>query len=303
MMQVLITIYFATFVNRCRTTLGMAFLCLALPLALAQADTQAPPVMSPYTWEPYMDIHGWWMSEKYEGIRGYWTGSQLVSRVGNVLVTPPWFTENFPAVPLDGELWIGRQTFAELSRIVLDQTPDEAAWKRVRYMIFDAPQSRGGFEDRLDFARQWFDRHPNIYVTIVDHEICKDAAHLQQKLTEIEARGGEGLILRRPQSPYIIGRSRDILKVKTAQDADAVVIGYRPGKGRHAGRLGALLVELPNGVQFAIGTGLTDTERDHPPPLGSIITFKHRGFTEAGKPRFASFLRVREELKRRVQTD
>ncbi len=283
--------------------LFLAMTCLLLTLTPTPAETQAPPIMSPYTWEPHMDIRGWWMSEKYDGIRGYWTGRQLVSRVGNVSATPPWFTENFPAVPLDGELWIGRDTFSELSSIVLDQTPDEAAWKRVRYMIFDAPQASGGFEDRLDFARQWFDRHPNAAVTIVDHEICKDAEHLRQKLTEIEAQGGEGLILRRPQSPYTVGRSRDILKVKTYQDADAVVIGYRPGKGRHAGRLGALLVELPNGVRFAIGTGFKDAERDNPPPIGSTIKFKYHGLTKTGKPRFASFLRVRKEFKQQVQTD
>ncbi len=249
-----------------------------------------------------MDIQEWWMSEKYDGIRGYWTGRELVSRVGNVFVVPAWFTKNFPAVPLDGELWIDRQTFEELSSIVLDQVPDEAGWKRLRYMVFDAPQARGGFEARLDFARQWFDLHPNPYVTIVEHEICRDAKHLQQKLSDIEAQGGEGLILRRPQSPYTVGRSRDILKVKTYRDADAVVIGYRPGKGRHTGRLGALLVELPNGIQFAIGSGLTDAERDNLPPIGSTIKFKHHGFTKAGKPRFASFLRARKEMKRRAQT-
>lgn len=250
-----------------------------------------------------MDIRGWWMSEKYDGIRGYWTGTQLVSRVGNVFATPPWFTKNFPATPLDGELWIGRQMFAELSSIVLDQTPDEAAWQRVRYMIFDAPQTRGGFEARLDFVRQWFDGHPNVYVTVVEHEMCKDAEHLQHRLSEVEAKGGEGLILRRPQSSYIAGRSRDILKVKSYQDADAVVIGHRPGKGRHAGRLGALWVELSNGVQFAIGTGFTDAERDNPPPIGSTVKFKHHGYTKAGKPRFASFLRVRQELKQHLRTD
>lgn len=296
-------IHRVTCFNRCLASLCMALFCALLSLTTTLADSQAPPIMSPYTWEPRIDIRGWWMSEKYDGIRGYWTGSELVSRVGNVLVALPWFTANFPAVPLDGELWIDRQTFEELSSIVLDQTPDEAGWKRVRYMIFDAPQARGGFEARLDFARQWFDRNPNAYITIVPHEICRNAEHLQQKLTDVEAKGGEGLILRRPLSPYTVGRSHDILKVKRYQDADAVVIGYRPGKRRHAGRLGALWVELPNGVQFAIGTGLTDAERDNPPPIGSTITFKYNGFTKAGKPRFASFLRVRQELKQRVQTD
>ncbi len=133
-MQVLI-IHGVNFFKRFCASLCVVLLCCLFPLAPAQAEIEAPLVMSPHTWEPHIDIRGWWMSEKYDGIRGYWTGSQLVSRVGNVFVTPPWFTANFPAVPLDGELWIGRQTFEELTSIVLDQTPDEAGWKRVRYIL------------------------------------------------------------------------------------------------------------------------------------------------------------------------
>jgi DNA ligase-1 len=173
------------------------------------------------------------------------------------------------------------------------QTSGEA-WKTVRYMIFDAPAAEGGFESRLDFARQWFQRHPNPYVAIVDHEICNNEAHLRQKLAAVEALGGEGLMLRRPQSPYTVGRSYDLLKVKSFEDAEAVVVQHLPGSGRHAGRLGALLVELPNGIRFAIGTGFSDAERDHPPPIGSLITFKYQGYTKAGVPRFAAFIRIRE---------
>jgi DNA ligase-1 len=251
--------------------------------------------MLAHTWEAQRDIRGWWMSEKLDGIRGYWTGSRLVSRSGKAFATPSWFTANFPPVPLDGELWSGRQQFSDISSIVRRKTPDKA-WETLRYMIFDAPQAKGGFENRLDFARQWFQQHPNPYVAIVDHEICKDEVHLRNKLAEIEARGGEGLILRRPQSPYTVGRSHDLLKVKTFQDAEAVVVEHLPGSGRNAGRLGALLVELPNGVRFAIGTGFSDAERDHPPPIGSTITFKHQGFMTSGIPRFASFLRIRDQL-------
>ncbi len=280
--------------------------CLALllfstivppPLSLAQSHpkTRAAPVMLAHTWNPQRDIRGWWMSEKLDGIRGYWTGSQLISRAGNVLTAPPWFTENFPPVALDGELWSGRQQFEKIASIVRRKTPHES-WKTVRYMIFDAPQAAGGFARRLDFARQWFQQHPNPHVTIVEQEICQNEAHLRQKLAAIEALGGEGLILRKPQSPYTVGRSHDLLKVKTFQDAEAVVMQHLPGSGRNAGRLGALLVELPNGMQFAIGTGFSDAERDNPPPIGSTITFKHQGFTASGIPRFASFLRRRDPL-------
>jgi len=261
----------------------------------AQADTEKAPVMLAHTWEPHIDIRGWWMSEKLDGIRGYWTGSQLISRSGEAFVTPPWFTRNFPSVPLDGELWSGRQTFSDISSIVRHQTPGDA-WKTVRYMIFDAPQAKGGFESRLDFARQWFQHHPNPQVTIIEQERCQDEAHLRRKLADIEALGGEGLILRKPQSPYTVGRSHDLLKVKSFQDAEAVVIEHQPGTGKHAGRLGALLVELPNGVRFSIGTGFSDAERENPPPVGATITFKYQGYTNSGIPRFASYLRVRDKL-------
>ena len=268
----------------------------ASPLSPAPSRAEVrTAVMLARSWAPRLDIRGWWMSEKLDGVRGYWTGSRLMFRSGNAIAVPRWFTQNFPPTALDGELWIGRQKFSELTSIVRRKTPD-MRWKTVRYMIFDAPQADGGFENRLDFARRWFRQHPNPQVSIIEHEICKDEAHLQNKLAEIEALGGEGLILRKPQSPYTVGRSYDLLKVKTFQDAEAMVIQHLPGSGKHTGRLGALLVELPNGVQFAIGTGFSDAERDNPPPIGSTITFKHQGFTKTGIPRFASFLRIRKPL-------
>lgn len=271
------------------------FLLASSSLAESPPEPQPAPVMLAETWQPHMTIDGWWMSEKLDGIRGYWTGSQFLSRAGNVLSVPGWFTENFPSVALDGELWTGRGQFSDIVSIIRRQTPDER-WKNVRYMIFDAPQADGGFEQRLDFARQWFAEHPNPGVSIIEQEICQHAEHLKKKLADIEAAGGEGLILRKPQSAYTIGRSADILKVKTFQEAEAVVIEHLPGSGRNAGRMGAIRVELPNGVQFAIGSGFSDAERENPPPIGSTVRFKHQGLTQADVPRFASFVRMRERF-------
>ena len=278
----------------CFVSLSLLFFaCLSQPSSPLHAESQPAPVLLAHAWKPGMDIQGWWMSEKLDGIRGYWTGSQFISRAGNAFAVPAWFTKNFPAVPLDGELWIDRQTFAQIASIVRRKTPPDD-WKSVRYMIFDAPQAEGGFEQRLAFAREWFKRHPNPYVSIIEHEVCQDEQHLRKKLAEVEALGGEGLILRQPEAACTVGRSHTILKVKTFQDAEAVVLEYLLGSGRNAGRMGAIQVELPNGVQFAIGSGFSDAERDNPPPVGSTIRFKHQGFTKAGVPRFASFLRVRE---------
>ena len=61
-----------------------------------------------------------------------------------------------------------------------------------------------------------------------------------------------------------------------------------------AGRMGALRLRTDEGADFLVGTGFSDAEREDPPPLGSVVTFSHRGSTAAGVPRFASYLRVRE---------
>jgi DNA ligase-1 len=58
------------------------------------------------------------MSEKLDGVRGYWTGNKLISRQGNSFHAPEWFTRNFPSIPLDGELWTEREQFQELVTIV-----------------------------------------------------------------------------------------------------------------------------------------------------------------------------------------
>ncbi len=83
---------------------------------------QKAPVMLAHQWDQKVEIKGWWMSEKLDGVRGYWTGKELISRAGNPFHTPKWFTRDFPPTPLDGELWIGREQFPELVSIVLKTT-------------------------------------------------------------------------------------------------------------------------------------------------------------------------------------
>ena len=102
-------------------------------------------------------------------------------------------------------------------------------------------------------------------------------------------------MLKRIDSLYAAGRSDDLLKVKTHNDAEATVVGHLPGKGKYRGMLGALKVQLDNGRQFRIGTGFSDAERRNPPPVGALVTFRYRGYTATGLPRFASYLRVRND--------
>jgi len=282
--------------KKAQSLLCFLALLLAMPLSVtASPEDEKPAVTLAHTWDGTMDVSGWWMSEKLDGVRGYWTGKAMLSRSGQKFNVPAWFTINFPPTALDGELWLGRQQFAEVVSIVRSQEAGEA-WRDVRYVIFDAPGIAGTFETRMAATSAWFDQHPSSYAEVLKQEVCSGEAHLKKRLKAVEALGGEGLMLRRPESLYLAGRTDDLLKVKSFQDSEAVVVKHIEGSGRNRGRLGALLVRLPDGITFKIGSGFSDAERDNPPPIGSTITFKYYGFTHNGVPRFASFLRIREAM-------
>jgi len=118
---------------------------------------------------------------------------------------------------------------------------------------------------------------------------------LKQRLQSVLAQGGEGLMLHRKPAYYASGRSQNLLKRKPFTDAEATVIGYRPGKGKFSGKVGALKVPTDEGLVFYVGSGLSDAQRHTPPSRQSRITFRHQGFTKNGIPRFPVFLRIRNE--------
>lgn len=235
------------------------------------------------------------MSEKLDGVRAYWDGRRLISRLGNTFHAPDWFVEGFPDSPLDGELWIARKQFQRTVGIVRRQDRSDH-WKEVSYVAFDAPASDGPFEARLAFVRDYVGRHLPPYLRAHEHSACEGVEHLRAELARIEALGGEGLMLRQPASTYEVGRSITLLKVKSFLDAEARVLEHLPGAGRHKGRLGALFVELADGTKFSVGTGFSDAQRQQPPAVGSLIAFRYQELSEGGVPRFPSFLGVRHDV-------
>ena len=260
--------------------------------ATTDSTVVPPQLLLAHKWETDMKIDGWWMSEKLDGVRAYWDGSRFLSRQGNELHAPEWFVQKLPTWPLDGELWHGRKEFQKAVSIVRRQDKSEH-WKAIRYVVFDAPGDDGPFEERMARLEKYFQDAKPEYAELLKQEKCHDAEHLKRELARVEALGGEGLMMRSPGSRYEAGRSATLLKVKSFQDAEARVIGHTKGTGRHKGRLGALEVELPDGTVFNVGTGFSDQERESPPPIGSIITFRYQELSDGGVPRFPSYVGVR----------
>ena len=250
-----------------------------------------PLLLLAQSWSVDIDPTGLWLSEKLDGVRAYFQNGQFYSRQGNPFVAPTWFTANLPDVPLDGELWMARKAFQRTVSIVRRQDAS-ALWRELRFVVFDAPSCPGPFEDRMAFLRELLNQSESPFAVALDQRRCTGVMHLHDELESVESLGGEGLMLRKPGSLYEAGRSSTLLKVKRFHDAEGCVVGHQPGAGRHRGRMGAVLVEFA-GLTFAVGSGFTDAQRDCPPPIGSLITFRYQELTDRGVPRFPTFVRVR----------
>ena len=224
-----------------------------------------------------------------------WDGKVLRFRSGNEVKAPRWFIDGLPSQPLDGELWLGRGRFERLSGIVRREVPEDAEWRQVRYMIFELPGAPGTFRERAAAMRQLVQQQNVSWLREIEQFSVVDREDLLKKFKAIVKAGGEGLMLHKADAFYETGRGDTLLKMKPADDAEAVVIGHLPGKGKHAGVLGALRVRTPDGREFSLGGGFTDEQRRNPPAVGATVTYRYHDLTRHGLPRFASFLRLRNE--------
>jgi DNA ligase-1 len=266
-------------------------------LAASHDAIDAPDAPSLLLAMPYAerdDLADYLVSEKLDGVRAYWDGTRLVFRSGRAIHAPAWFTADFPAHALDGELWMGRHSFERLSAVVRREVPVDDEWKEVSYQLYELPGGAGSFTERLAALRTSVERSGVPWLHVLPQEPVADRTALRQRLEAVVRGGGEGLMLHRADAPWQPGRSDILLKLKPQLDEEAIVIAHEPGKGKYAGMLGALIVRTREGRQLRIGTGFTDDQRRRPPAIGSTITYRYRDLTSSGLPKFASFLRVRE---------
>lgn len=253
------------------------------------------------------DPTGYWLSEKKDGVRVYWNGEAFYSRVGNRFHVPEYFKQCFPKdCHLDGEFFTKRNDFANIVSIVRSFDGDDvgvnseakAKWDSVKFCAFDIPSMTNDmFEIRYDALQTLAQKlDPNRF-QIVDQVLCTGMTHLQEFMKQITDSGGEGVMLRKAGSLYERKRSSTLLKLKDFYEMDVLVMKHETGKGKHKGVLGALWVQTFDGINFKVGTGLSDEERKSPPAIHSVINVKYTEIIrKSGKPRFPVFNGIRIDI-------
>lgn len=260
----------------------------------AQQAPVKPPIQKGVVMDEDIHVKNYWVSEKLDGIRGYWNGEKLLTRSGNEINTPSWFIKGWPHTTLDGEIWSQRNAFENITSCVSQQKENNSCWQKLKFMVFDLPQHKGKFSQRIIAMQTLINSTPSPYLQMIEQIKVTTKHTLYQKLENIVQQKGEGLMLHHQDALYKPGRNKHLMKLKKYQDAEALVISHTEGKGKYRKMLGSLLVEIPSGLQFKIGTGFTDLERQNPPPVGSTITYQYIGKTKRGVPRFASYKRIRK---------
>ncbi|MEL0624201.1 DNA ligase [Marinomonas arenicola] len=271
------------------------FVVVFTALLFSQASLASPAVQLAKRYLDTSSVADFLISEKYDGVRGIWTGSELLSRTGKRIHAPSWFTEALPNVWLDGELWSKRGDFQFIASVTSKDSPIDSEWRQIQYLVFDAPDYEHTFLERSRRYRHLVTQLNVPFVVAVEQFTLADNQQLAERLEQYVRRGAEGLMLHRKSAMFSGGRSDNLLKLKPFMDDEATVVGISPGKGKYTNQMGALLVETPAGIRFKIGSGFSDAERANPPSIGAIITYKYHGHTNKGVPRFASFLRVRDD--------
>jgi DNA ligase-1 len=247
----------------------------------------------------------------------------LWSTNGNVIHAPDdWIDEWMPAgLWVDGEMWVGRSKAQQQQTMSITASQKkEATWMYVKAMVFDLPinmfvtrtidephfkilikcQECEAIAGAPCMSRQatLADRYAYMEGAgvkgLVDQAVVANRAHLDILSGEILAKGGEGIVVRKPDDVWYPCRMKTMIKIKGYEDGEAIILGFTEGKGRLTGMVGALIVESinlgdrkelpPTGTRFEL-SGMTDDER-MPGALqvGQAINYAFRTLSGSGIP-------------------
>ena len=286
---------------------------------------------------------GWLMAEKFDGFRALFLYEiindepvgKFYSRNNKPFNAPDWFLESMPPYNLlqdkilDGELWAGRDNFQFMGP-VRKKIPIPEEWLSIQYQVYDVIGENIPFVQRLkdlkkivNFTQKaWNIRLKNEEFYLPNEETIepplifaqqtkiKSEKMMREYYQNIIDNGGEGIIIKHPESLYENGRSSYMLKVKPAFDRECIITDYKLGEGKYTGLLGSFICKplINHDTYMSIDqdenhiftlSGMDDKIRNNfqtTHPIGTIINYECSGFTDKGVPRFGRYVRIRDDV-------
>jgi DNA ligase-1 len=108
---------------------------------------------APKNYNTSVDVSGWLMMEKYDGVRVFWDGKHLFIKNAKIKIPVPT-NHRFPSIPFEGELWMGYNSRDRCLEF-LESSPETHNWNEVKILIFDTPEATDKpYSQRLDFLRR-----------------------------------------------------------------------------------------------------------------------------------------------------
>jgi len=230
-------------------------------------------MMHGYDYDPNNEINveGWFMSEKLDGMRAYWDGKQFWSKNG-VLINLPESFKALPSYPLDGELWGGYEetNVNYLLKLICGKKKKvKIDWTAIKFCVFDAPDIDATYDKRHDFLRTNFTEYCNSNISLIPIQKCDGKNHLEKYLEEIINKGGEGIMIHHPDLLYRPGRTHNLLKVKKHFESVVTFLNVKSDSYY-------FLCEQENGAEAFVTC--TPAEYSSPPTFGTKLTVRHQGF-------------------------
>ena len=190
----------------------IAFLLMLVTVNTGSASQPKPRIQQATIYKPVTDISQYWLSEKLDGMRGYWNGTHLLTRQGKPIHSPEWFTKNWPITTMDGELWIKRGYFQQTLSCIRKKHIDEDCWRSVHFMLFDLPKHTGTFTQRIVSMKRLTKKVNSPYLSMIKQFKVSTVEQLHKTLNEITKNNGEGLMLHYSNAQYHLGRTANIMK-------------------------------------------------------------------------------------------
>lgn len=253
-------------------------------------------------WEDHKDKLQYpvYVQPKLDGIRCIATKDGLFSRNGKPIVAVPhvrdaleYFFEQLPHVILDGELYNHdlHDNFDKIVSLVRKTKPtrDDLAESedKVQYHVYDAISANDTRACYLDRMLRYQPRIMSGIIHIVPSTVAASESEVLEQYAKMLEQGYEGAMIR-ADAPYENKRTKNLLKLKSFQDAEYPVVALEEGQGNWSGMAKAVVCRLPDGRTFSAGIAGTEAEMSKllHGPVPCEVTVRFQNLTPDGIPRF-----------------